>query len=102
MTSKVVRCTCAHKYQDELYGAGNRMANELRNGQYCCTVCGSIVGSSQNIHQAPKAKEPEPEVVKEKVKEKVVKEKVKEKVPDKKAGEKDKKKGKSSMKGGKR
>jgi len=76
------------------------MANELRNGQFKCTVCGSVVGSSQSIHQAPKAKEPE--VVKEKVKEKVVREKTKEKVPDKKAGEKDKRKGKTSMKGGKR
>jgi len=102
MTSKVVRCTCAHKYQDELYGAGNRMANELRNGQFKCTVCGSVVGSSQSIHQAPKAKETEKEVVKEKaVKEKAVKEKS-TKAPDKKAGEKDKKKGKGSMKGGKR
>jgi len=102
MTSKVVRCTCAHKYQDELYGAGNRMANELRNGQFKCTVCGSVVGSSQSIHQAPKAKETEKEVVKEKaVKEKAVKEKS-TKAPDKKVGEKDKKKGKSSMKGGKR
>ena len=102
MTSKVVRCTCAHKYQDELYGVGNRMANELRNGQFKCTVCGSVVGSSQSIHQAPKAKETEKEVVKEKaVKEKAVKEKS-TKAPDKKAGEKDKKKGKGSMKGGKR
>jgi hypothetical protein len=97
MSSKIIRCTCAHEFQDGLYGVGNRMANELRNGQFSCTVCGNVVGSSQSIHQAPKAKEPEKEVVKEKV----VKEKDVKKSPDKKK-EENKRERKPSMKGGKR
>ena len=66
MSSKIIRCTCAHEFQDGLYGVGNRMANELRNGQFSCTVCGSVVGSSQSVHQAPKAKEPEEDEPKKK------------------------------------
>ena len=32
MTTKLMKCTCKHAYQDELYGVGNRMANEMRSG----------------------------------------------------------------------
>jgi hypothetical protein len=44
MTS-IIRCSCKHETQDAMYGAGNRMANELRNGQLRCTVCGNVCGS---------------------------------------------------------
>ena len=45
MTS-IVRCTCKNSAQDEMYGVGNRVANELRNGQLRCTVCSTIHGST--------------------------------------------------------
>lgn len=46
MTSKTVRCTCKSVDQDALHGAGNRLANEMRNGQLRCTVCGAVHGSA--------------------------------------------------------
>lgn len=92
--SKIMKCNCAHEVQDELYGEGNRIGNELRNGQLRCTVCGTIAGSQSA--QPVKVKEV---VVKEVVKEKFVKPS-----PDKKKeGKKEKKSDKkASMKGGKR
>lgn len=57
MTAKVVKCTCKHEYQDKLYGAGNRVANEMRSGQLKCSVCSAVLGS-QNVTQARPAKEP--------------------------------------------
>ena len=44
-TSKIKKCTCPHKGQDELHGAGNRVMNMTTKGKgdtpiYRCTVCG--------------------------------------------------------------
>lgn len=85
-----MKCSCKHTMQDELYGHGNRIANLMRSGQYKCTVCSTILGSSQAAavqYAKPAAKEP-------------VKEQPAKKTEDK--GKKDKKAGKGSMKGGKR
>lgn len=90
MSTKIIRCNCVHKTQDELYGAGNRVANEMRNGQFRCTVCDTIAGS-QSV-QTIKAKEP----IKEQVKEKIDKKKVDKKI------ENNKKEKRYSLKGGKR
>jgi hypothetical protein len=45
MTSKIVKCNCAHSMQDEINGVGNRNANEMKDGRFRCTVCGTIHGS---------------------------------------------------------
>jgi hypothetical protein len=69
MTTKIIRCTCKHPFQDSLYGIGNRLFNEMKSGQFKCTVCGTISGS-QNVttHISPKAKEPEaPKVISKKM-----------------------------------
>ena len=52
---KIVKCTCQHSYQDELYGKGNRCANETRTGQFRCTVCQALHGSA-SLTTAVKAK----------------------------------------------
>lgn len=39
--TKIVRCRCAHQYQDSRYGPGKRVANRKKNGAYTCTVCSS-------------------------------------------------------------
>ncbi len=39
-TTRVQRCNCAHKFQDELYGKGKRLFNEKKDGSWRCTVCG--------------------------------------------------------------
>ena len=65
MVTKIVKCTCNHPYQDEIYGYKNRVGNELRSGQVRCTVCSTVLGSSQSIAQQVKIKEPAKEVVKE-------------------------------------
>ena len=107
MPTKLMRCTCKHAYQDQLYGTGNRMANEMRSGQYTCTVCSAVLGSAQSITQAQKT------IVKEAVKEatketpkKEIKKETKKEAPKKEApkGKIDKKSSdkKGSMKGGKR
>lgn len=49
MTSKIVKCNCAHFTQDEMNGVGNRTANETRNGQWRCTVCGTLHGSTSTV-----------------------------------------------------
>lgn len=90
MSTKIIRCNCTHKIQDGLYGVGNRVANEMKNGQFRCTVCDTIVGS-QSV-QIAKVKEP----VKEQVKEKI------EKEVDKKGKPTVKKERRYSLKGGKR
>jgi hypothetical protein len=103
MPTKLMRCTCKHAYQDELYGAGNRMANEMRSGQHVCTVCGAVLGSAQTITQAQKVvvKEAVKEATKEVPKKETKKESPKKEAPkgkiEKKASDK-----KGSMKGGKR
>ena len=39
----IKKCTCEHKYQDEKYGKGNRVHNELASGKgHRCTVCEKI------------------------------------------------------------
>lgn len=35
----VVSCSCTHKYQDDTYGKGRRLANLTIKGSRC-TVCG--------------------------------------------------------------
>jgi hypothetical protein len=36
----IKKCVCTHAWQDKKYGEGNRVANEMKNGNYRCTVCG--------------------------------------------------------------
>lgn len=38
---KVFACDCDHKYQDSVYGRGNRLHN-IGNKGYKCTVCGKV------------------------------------------------------------
>ena len=45
--SAIKKCNCEHKYQDEKYGKGMRVMNELKSKQgvpqeYRCTVCGRV------------------------------------------------------------
>lgn len=42
----VIKCTCAHEYQDRVYGKGMRLANETSKG-YRCTVCGKDHSKTQ-------------------------------------------------------
>ncbi len=38
------KCTCESKYQDKVYGKGNRVHNKLLKAkQATCTVCGKTV-----------------------------------------------------------
>jgi len=103
MASKLVKCSCKHAAQDEMYGIGNRVGNETRSGQFRCTVCSTIVGSAQTFAQkaAPIVKEAIKEVAKEVPKKEVKKTEPKKEAPkgkiEKKASDK-----KGSMKGGKR
>lgn len=100
---KTVKCTCKHEFQDSQYGAGNRMANENRSGQYRCTVCGTLHGSASMVTASKKAKEPEPEPVKKEPEKKEKKPIKKDTGGKKDAGKNDKKdKKKPSAKGGKR
>jgi hypothetical protein len=38
----ILRCDCAHQYQDQKYGKGNRVHNEMKPGsnKVRCSVCG--------------------------------------------------------------
>lgn len=51
----IAPCRCAHRYQDEKYGAGNRVHNPLAKtpGALRCTVCGSVKDRKKG--EAPKA-----------------------------------------------
>ena len=45
--SKIIKCTCEHKYQDKKYGKGLRVHNKTvtKSGpsqEYRCTVCGKV------------------------------------------------------------
>lgn len=40
--TKIMRCTCKHEFQDEVYGKGMRLFNEGIK-HYTCTVCGRKV-----------------------------------------------------------
>ena len=85
---KIIPCNCKSEFQDETYGKGNRVANEMRSGQLRCIVCGTIHGSSTAVPQRqPKIAAEKPAVTK----------KPEEKKKDNKGKEK-----KGSLKGGKR
>ena len=45
----IKKCTCKHKYQDKIYGKGNRVHNEIGSNVcvgklkgYRCTVCENV------------------------------------------------------------
>ena len=93
---KTVKCSCNHKFQDKMYGQGNRMANETRAGQHRCTVCGTVHGSQSVTTQAEKASVKTATKEPAKVTKKVTKKEVNKKV------NKNGKKKKGSLKGTKR
>lgn len=37
--TKILKCTCKHKFQDKRYGSGRRVHNGKDNGSWVCTVC---------------------------------------------------------------
>lgn len=40
--SKIMPCQCSHSSQDEMYGPGMRLWNQLGDSDsYRCTVCGN-------------------------------------------------------------
>lgn len=43
--TKVAKCNCEHKFQDETYGKGMRLFNlrdqQKHKGEATCTVCGT-------------------------------------------------------------
>lgn len=67
MPTKLIKCACVHPYQDQLYGQGVRVGNEMRTGQVKCSVCGTI-GGTKGVFVSPKTQPTEkaPEPVKEK------------------------------------
>ena len=40
-TTRVLRCTCNHDYQDKQYGHGMRLHNRTGDSSWRCTVCGA-------------------------------------------------------------
>lgn len=95
MSTKIVKCKCISVFQDQMYGDDNRVANEMKSGQFRCSVCGNIAGS-QSVTQVIK-KEPVKEIAKP------VKSAPEKKIAGDKKGKKDDKPLKKvSMKGGKR
>lgn len=38
--TKMIKCNCENKFQDEKYGKQIRVANETEKGSAKCTVCG--------------------------------------------------------------
>lgn len=70
MPTRIIKCTCKHETQDVMYGAGNRIANEMRTGQLKCTVCGTVQGAPSTFRPSKvveePAKKPDQKVVKEK------------------------------------
>jgi hypothetical protein len=94
---KIIKCTCLHSYQDELYGAGMRAANPTASGQFRCTVCGTVHGS-QSASTVVVKKAAEPAVKTQPAAKKTPE---KKKPDDKKKDNKGKEK-KGSLKGGKR
>lgn len=43
---EIKKCNCESKFQDELYGANNRVMNAIGktgNGGFRCTVCGKEI-----------------------------------------------------------
>ena len=53
----IVNCTCEHKYQDETYGKGRRVANKAGkdSNPMKCTVCGKA--TSKTVYPSKKAAE---------------------------------------------
>jgi len=43
----IKKCTCAHKYQDKIYGKRKRVHNILQGNTkgYRCTVCGKTTNT---------------------------------------------------------
>ena len=42
-TTKVLKCNCAHSFQDSLYGPYQRLHNwAIKQDQWRCSVCGSL------------------------------------------------------------
>lgn len=46
MRTQILRCACTHAFQDERYGAGNRVHNRMKSDksntpEWRCTVCSS-------------------------------------------------------------
>lgn len=36
---RIIKCTCEHEFQDQLYGKGMRVHNVTKDGFAACTVC---------------------------------------------------------------
>lgn len=42
--TKILKCSCEHTYQDQIYGKGNRVFNAMgSDGKFRCTVCGKEI-----------------------------------------------------------
>lgn len=46
-TTRIIKCTCEHEYQDERYGKKMRLHNKIGKGTciegWRCTVCSNVV-----------------------------------------------------------
>ena len=49
---KIMKCSCKHEGQDQMYGPGMRVFNPIGKGSqdagYICTVCGNKTGGSSS------------------------------------------------------
>jgi hypothetical protein len=56
--SMIKQCSCTHEYQDENYGAGNRVFNLFGkdNEKARCTVCNRECSSSDGAERVSKKK----------------------------------------------
>ena len=45
----IKKCTCAHEYQDQRYGTGNRVMNECgeEGREWRCTVCNTTCSKAE-------------------------------------------------------
>ena len=49
----ILHCSCTHPYQDSLYGAGNRVFNQMHDpAKARCTVCGRIGATNEPAKKA--------------------------------------------------
>lgn len=39
-STKILRCSCKHKFQDKEYGKGRRVHNKTVGDKWRCTACG--------------------------------------------------------------
>lgn len=47
--AKIMQCSCTHQSQDEMYGKGMRVWNQLGDSDsYRCTVCGNTNKGASN------------------------------------------------------